>query len=244
MARAVILVHAECEGPGRLAGILIEQGYLLDVRAVHRGDDVPSTLEPEALLVVMGGSMGVGDRDRPEYAFLSREIALLQGRVRQRTPVLGICLGAQLLAHAAGARVFPMRTRQPPGAHYEVGWGDVHFDCAPRPPVLEGMPETALMLHWHGDTFDLPPGARRLASSGACEQQAFQIHDRLFGLQFHAEVDVCDIEGFLQGDSEFVVQANGPAGIDRVRRDTERHFADFRTVSERLLRNVVRAMAS
>jgi len=243
MARAVILVHAECEGPGRLAKVLTDEGFSLDVRAVHRGDEVPSVLDPGALLVVMGGSMGVGDRNDPEYAFLGQEIELLDRRVRDRAPVLGICLGAQLLAHAAGARVYPMRTRMPRGAHYEVGWGDVHFEPSRR-RVLEGMPDAAPMLHWHGDTFDLPPGARRLAWSRACEQQAFQIHDRLFGLQFHAEVDVSDIEGFLRGDAEFVVRANGPAGIDRVRRDTERHFARFEAVSERLLRNVVREMVS
>lgn len=244
MPRAVILVHAECEGPGRLSEVLTEVGFALDIRALHRGHEVPSEIEGDALLVVMGGSMSVGDRNRPEYAFLSREISLLERRVRDRAPAVGICLGAQLLAHAAGARVFPMRTRRPTGPPYEVGWDEVEFDQESGVPVLEGIPEAAPMLHWHGDTFDLPEGARHLARSAACEQQAFQLHDRLFGLQFHPEVGVSEIEGFLRGDADFVAKAHGPAGSDRIRRDTQRYFAEFRTVSERLLRNIVRVVQS
>ena len=243
MRRAVVLTHADFEGPGRLADILAEEGYELDERAIHRGDHVPAELEPSALLVVMGGSMGVADRDRPEHAFLAQEIALLESRIRDRAPALGICLGAQLLAHAAKARVFAMRARQPEAAHYEVGWADVHFDRASAVPVLDGLPGVAPMLHWHGDAFELPPGARRLAWSAACAQQAFQIHDRLFGLQFHAEVGLAEIEQFLRGDADFVVTANGPGGVERIRRDTERVFAEFRAIGERLLRNIVRACA-
>lgn len=242
MARAVILIHADHEGPARVAEILTGAGYSLDVRAVHRGDEVPAALEADAPLVVMGGAMGVGDRDRPEYPFLQREIALLTARVRDRAPALGVCLGAQLLAHAAGADVAPMRVRQPQGAHYEVGWGDVRFDHGPGARALDGLPPSAPMLHWHGDAFTLPPGARRLASSAACAQQAFQLHDRLFGLQFHAEVRAREVEDYLQGDAAYVAMANGPRGAEIVRRDTERHWARFLEVSDRLLRNVIREM--
>jgi GMP synthase (glutamine-hydrolysing) len=241
MASAVVLTHAEFEGPGRLAPILERQGYALDVRAIHGGDEVPSSVAPGSLLVVMGGSMGVGDRDRPVYPFLSEEIELLQKRLRDRAPTLGVCLGAQLLAHAAGARVFPMGER-PEGARYEVGWAPVHFERGTEARVLDGLPESAPMLHWHGDTFDLPPGARRLASTAACREQAFQIHDRLFGLQFHAEVDTSEVEAFLCEDSEFVIKANGPGAVDRLRHDSERHFPEFRKVSDLLLHNIVREM--
>jgi GMP synthase (glutamine-hydrolysing) len=243
--RAVVLTHADFEGPGRIAPLLIEMGFTLDRRALHRGDPVPDRLEPGALLVVMGGSMGVGDAECPGYAFLEREILLLKRQVRERAPVLGVCLGAQLLAHAAGARVHPMRLHQAGQASvpYEVGWSEVRFEGRAGTRLLDGLPEAAPMLHWHGDTFDLPEGARRLASTAVCREQAFALHDRQFGLQFHAEVGRPEIDDFLRRDADFVLAANGPTGVERLRDETDRYFDGFRAASDRLLRNLLRAMA-
>src|SRR5579863_10294205 len=111
MKSAVVLQHADFEGPARIAGLLSTSGYEVEVRSLHRGEAIPSRMDPRSLLVVMGGSMGVGDIGRPEFPFLEDEVALLKRRVEGDAPVLGVCLGAQLLAHAAGARVYPMRER-------------------------------------------------------------------------------------------------------------------------------------
>lgn len=123
MKTAVILKHIEFEGPSRIAPLLIERGYQLDIRALHQGDVVPSHLDQGQLLVVMGGPMGVADIENPALPFLKREVELLRNCIEQDQPVLGVCLGSQLLAHAAGARVRQMHDGQ--ARQYEVGWGAI-----------------------------------------------------------------------------------------------------------------------
>jgi GMP synthase (glutamine-hydrolysing) len=241
MKRAVVLTHAEFEGPAAIADLVTQEGYALDVRSLHRGERAPEDLGRDDLLIVMGGSMGVADVDLPQFPYLRAEVELLKRRVVEEAPVLGVCLGAQLLAHAAGASVSPMRTEDGLPV-YEVGWAPIRFFPADNDDVLVGMPSEASVLHWHGDAFQVPPGARLLASSAVCRNQGFRLGRRQFGLQFHCELGVGDIENFLRGDADYVRQANGPDGIEALRRDTHRYFASFRKVGDRLLQNIVRAM--
>lgn len=241
MKRAVVLTHAEFEGPACIADLAAREGYPVDVRSLHRGDPVPADLGRDDLLVVMGGSMGVADVDLPEFPYLRAEVELLKRRVLERAPVLGVCLGAQLLAHAAGAAVSPMRTENGLPV-YEVGWAPITFYPTKSDEILAGMPSEAPVLHWHGDTFQVPSGGRLLASSAVCRNQAFQLGRRQFGLQFHCELAEGDVENFLQGDADYVRQANGPDGIEALRRDTHRHLASFRKLGDRLLQNILRAM--
>jgi GMP synthase (glutamine-hydrolysing) len=187
--------------------------------------------------------MGVGDLERPGFPYLRREIDLLRRRIEEDSPVLGVCLGAQLLAHAAGARVFPMTRTGGGDRLYEVGWAPIQFHLADGAGALAGMPAEAFVLHWHGDTFDLPDGARLLASTAVCRNQGYQLGRRLFGLQFHCETVAQDVENFLREDGPFVVQANGADGVATVRRDMSRHLAGFRDVSDRLLRNILAQMS-
>jgi GMP synthase-like glutamine amidotransferase len=132
------------------------------------------------LLVVMGGPMSVNDEAR--YPWLAAEKAFIREALECGVRVLGICLGAQLIANALGARVYPN------GAE-EIGWFPVHAIRSAHPGQEQGLrfPSEARVFHWHGETFDLPPGARRLASSAACENQAFSIGRHVVALQFHPE---------------------------------------------------------
>src|SRR5687768_9186166 len=219
MSKAVILQHVAHEGPGRIVPVFRDFGIQTEVRRLDKGDEVPTDLDEIRVLVVLGGPMGAADIGNPKYPFLAEEVEVLHRLVSADRPVLGICLGAQLLAHAAGAKVYP-NTRpgptptDPSTPAPEIGWGPVAF---PFPggtePIVMGMVDGAPMFHWHFDTFDLPklpapppppagapPGPPSptgnvlIASTRTCKNQAFRFKNRLFGFQFHFEMDQEGIE--------------------------------------------------
>jgi len=242
VTEAVVLQHTPSEGPLRVGDLCQARGIAVSCRQVYAGEAVPGDLEPHQMLVVMGGPMGVGDAGTLAYPFLNREIALLQRLIAADRPVLGICLGAQLMAAAAGARVYPNVVRDAYGferSGREVGWAPVDFLGADREPTLAGLPASAMMLHWHGDTFDLPRGAVHLARTPACEQQAFRLGGKAYALQFHCEVPAETITDWVRDDAAFVTAANGLGGPGRILADTGRFFGDAQPVWDRLLGNIL-----
>jgi GMP synthase-like glutamine amidotransferase len=207
------------------------------------GAPVPETLPEGDVLVVMGGSMGVGDCDDPRYPFLRKELALLERLARDDRPILGVCLGSQLLAAALGARVYPLHVGEPPVRHREVGWGAVTLARSNQEePVLAGLDESEVVLHWHGDTFDLPAGATLLASTLACPNQMFRAGQRAFGLQFHVEVTAEDVALWVAEDADFIRQANGDGGARRILADTARYMERHRRVGDHLIDNLLAAL--
>jgi len=178
--RWFVLQHVAWEPAALIAEECRQRGVHLEVRRMDRGDAVP-TLDEVAGLVAMGGPMGV--RDVPELPFLAAEKALLAAAVERQLPVLGVCLGAQMLAAALGAQV---RRGDAP----EVGAGEVRLTAeGQRDPVLGGAGPVFAVVHWHEDTFEIPAGAVRLAESALCRNQAFRAGRRAYGFQFHVEVD-------------------------------------------------------
>lgn len=243
MPKALVLTHVPEEGPARVARAFTNAGFEMDVLELRSRSDVPSTLDEWDALIVMGGPMGVADAEDPQYAFLSREIDLLRQAVAADFPTLAICLGSQLLAAAAGARVYPLEVGDPPRGVREVGWGAVHFvRTEAEEPVLAGLDEAEIMLHWHGDTFDLPPLAVRLASTLVCENQMYRLGRRQYGVQFHPEVDASDIQTWLAKDGDYVRGALGPHGSERIERDTIRYMPRLQDRGNRLLENLARAL--
>lgn len=175
--KAVVYQHEEREGPGLLGPALAEAGFELELRFRRA---LPEDADAD-LVVVMGGPMGVYEASR--FPFLGDELRVLRARVEQARPVLGICLGAQLLAAAAGAKVIPGTNG------FELGFGTVELtEEGASDPAFSSSPSPLPVVHWHGDTYEPVPGATRLAVSTRYREQAFRLGPSL-GLQFHPELD-------------------------------------------------------
>ncbi|MPZ19926.1 MAG: type 1 glutamine amidotransferase [Luteitalea sp.] len=178
--RWVILQHVAWESPGLIAAEARARGLPIEVRRLDCGGTIPPVADV-AGLIVMGGPMGV--HDTVLYPYLTPEQQLLRACVERGLPVLGVCLVAQLLAAALGARVDK-------GPAAEIGVGDVSLTAEGlRDAVLGGAGATLPVIHWHEDTFELPPGATHLARSCLYANQAFRVGACAYALQFHVEVD-------------------------------------------------------
>jgi len=182
------LQHVPFETPGILSDLLGQRGHSLQRIHLYRGDLLPSKKDFDGL-VIMGGPMSIHDEN--EHPWLPEEKQLIAAAIRENKKVLGICLGAQLIAAVSGGQVYP-------NTHKEIGfwpvqWAEaaIRWTAAARQGTIQaGLRdlESRPLLHWHGETFDLPPGAILLASTGPCVNQAFRLGDHVLGLQFHPEV--------------------------------------------------------
>lgn len=235
-----ILQHLDREGPGLIARCAEERGWPVTTFRHDKGEPLPTAQgEPEDLLVVLGGSMGVGDLADPDFAWLAGESNLIANRLAACQPVLGICLGAQLLAHAAGGGAKPLTAGDPPLPLRELGWGAVHWLADPtEEPVLDGLAASELVLHWHGDRLQLPPEATLLGSSLHCPEQFFRLGQHAWGLQFHVEVGAEALAGWLDEDRDYVLAALGPGGAERVAEGQRRWGEAVARTGSRLIHNI------
>ncbi len=175
----LFLLHTPTEGPGTIAPFIAARGACVHDARLYAGAGVPADPRYFALIVAMGGPMNVDEEDR--YPFLREETAFLRTAIAANVPVLGVCLGAQIIAKACGARV--VKAPQP-----EIGWYPITLTAtAVNDPIFAGLPRECIVLHWHEDMALLPDGAVLLASSAACPHQAFRIGSAL-ALQFHVEI--------------------------------------------------------
>lgn len=258
MSVAVFLQLDPAFGPGRIQRVFNDFGIPAQVRRLDRGDEVPPDLDEVRILVVLTGPQKVAQVGSPQEPYLASVVDAIKRFVEQDRPVLGIGLGAQLLAHAAGAKVYanvrPGATPDaPPTPNPEFGWARITL---PFPggtePVMFGLGDGAPMFHWHEDTFDLPrlpppvnappsppppAGHVLLASSARTKHQAFRFKNRLFGFQFHFELTEADIERIL-GTHGSVLASVGTS-VEQVRADTRAHYARYDRLGTRLLTNLV-----
>ncbi|MBO9155098.1 type 1 glutamine amidotransferase [Chitinophaga sp. GCM10012297] len=174
------LQHVPFEGLAAIEDWAKQRSHTLTATRWYETDVLPR-LEDFDMLVVMGGPMGI--YDEADYPWLRDEKKFIRQSIDSGKPVLGVCLGSQLLADVLGAKVYPNR-------HKEIGWFPVQF----HPELNNG---ELVVCHWHGDTFDLPEGAVRLAESAACKNQAYRYGDRVYGLQFHLETTPGSMEGMI-----------------------------------------------
>lgn len=206
MTRAVVLQHIRCEPPGVFTDVLRERGVGILAAELDDGDDLP-LLEPDDLLLVMGGPMGVNDES--DHPWLAAEKRFIGEAVGAGTPYFGVCLGAQLLAASLGAAV-----RR--GPRPEVGVLHVSLTAeAASDPVFKSFSDETPVLQWHGDTFDLPAGAVRLASSAITVEQGFRYGSLAYGLQFHLEVTAAVVDAMLEGADAQLAAARTTSDVIR-----------------------------
>jgi len=235
-----ILQHLDREGPGLITACAADRGWSVQIHRPDLGETLPA-FEPAAdtILVVLGGPMGVADIGDADYPWLGSEVHLIAQRLAARQPVLGLCLGAQLLAHAAGGGAEPLTTGNPAQPLREVGWGAVHWLAEPdQEPVLAGLGASELVLHWHGDRIHLPAGATLLGSTLHCPEQFFRLGDHAWGLQFHIEVASGDLDRWLEEDAAYVLEALGPGGAERIREGQRRWGTAVARSGRRLIHNI------
>jgi GMP synthase-like glutamine amidotransferase len=262
MSRALILQHVPYAGPGRIIPVLGDFGIPCEIRHLYKGDEVPTDLEEIRVLIILGGPMGVSDVGLDKYPFLAKEVETLKRMVAADRPVLGIALGAQLLAHAAGAKVYPntkpgATPDQAPTPVPEFGWGPVTF---PFPggtdPIVFGLHDGTPMLHWHRDAFDLPKlpapanpapppapppptGNALISSSKLCKNQAFRFKNRLYGFLYHFEMTAEGIASLVEGDRETAERELGPGGLSKLKEDTQKFYPQHERLGNRILKNYV-----
>lgn len=207
----LVLRHVPFEDLGAFAPVLVARGGPILIHDIGVDDlRAYDALQPD-LLIVLGGPIGVYEEAR--YPFLAAETDFIARRIEADRPTLGICLGAQLIAKATGARVYPMGAK-------EIGFAPITLTDEGRESCLSVFGDDPMTLHWHGDTFDLPHGAMLLASTELCPHQAFAIGPNIVGFQFHPEAGGPSFERWLIGHA---VELDA-AGIDvcRLREEAAR----------------------
>ena len=195
----LVVQHEQVEGMGSVAAALARAGLSWRYVRGHAGETIPGDAARAAGLVIMGGPMGV--YDAPRYPFLRSEMRLIESALARGLPILGICLGSQLLAHVLGAEVRASGKK-------EIGWHEVTLTPGGQAdPLFRGLDQTLTVFQWHGDVISLPPGATLLASSPFTPTQAFR-RDKAYGMLFHLEATSEIVTGMVQAWPEELAEEN------------------------------------
>jgi len=219
MPRILVFQHVAAEPLGVLDRLIRTRGHRVRFHNFHRQPEANPSLERYRGLIVLGGPMNVEDQHRLPH--LKTELRTIEQALREEKPVLGICLGAQLLAHVLGA---PVRRHE----QHEIGWYQLlSTEAGRKDPIFGVAGERTPVFEWHSRTYDLPHGAEHLARTATCEQQAFRFGPRAYGFQFHLEADAAMIERWLSSPERLAEL--GGSGIDR---DTATIRAETATLIE------------
>lgn len=228
MKRLLVLQHVDHELLGTLNPMLKGAGFGLRYVNFARHPDAQPSLDGYAGLIVLGGPMSVNDAHRLTH--LTTELKLIEDALAREIPVLGICLGAQLIAKTLSADVYPIREK-------EIGWYDISpTEEAASDPLLAEMQPTEKIFQWHGESFDIPQTARHLAFSPLCNNQAFRYGEKVYGFQFHMEVDEPMIQRWLtvaENQNE-ISRVRGAGYLERIQTETSEYMARLTELSTRV----------
>ncbi len=191
------LQHVAFEGLASIEPWAKSKGHSLSATRFYNNEPLPN-VEDIDWLIIMGGPMNIYEESK--YPWLAQEKRFIEQAIENEKIILGICLGSQLIADALGAKVFPNQDK-------EIGWFPIELTSEEQTPqVFNFLPNQFTVFHWHGDTFDLPDGATRIAKSEGCENQAFAYGERVIGLQFHLESTKGSVQKILENCSDEIVE--------------------------------------
>ncbi len=226
--KVLVLQHVPYEILGTLDPLLRQAGYRIRYVNFGRSPEAKPDVDKYQGLIILGGPMNVDMRDR--YPHLDTEIRIIRRAVERNIPILGICLGAQLIAKALGANVYQNPIK-------EIGWYNITLTAEGKnDPLLRHFEDTKRIFAWHGDTFELPKGATHLAHGETCKNQAFRIGDNIYGFQFHLEVDGPLVDRWLNTPvyQKEIAATEGRICPDNVREETTRHIGEQMDLSEQV----------
>jgi len=222
--RAHYFQHVHFEDPGSILAWLQKKGYEISSTRFYNNEKLPE-LQDMDFLIVMGGPMSV--KDETDYPWLRQEKEFIKEAVQSGKPVLGICLGAQLIAEAMGGKVYP-------NGEKEIGWFQVHSVESDK-GVTFPFPDEIEVFHWHGETFSLPPEARLLAESAVCRNQAFQMGSRVMGLQFHLETTPQSLQAIVKNCADELTHGNYIQSQEQLLSTRQERFTQINSLMERIL---------
>ena len=232
MRRLLVLQHLKIEGPGLFEQFAKERNLKIKIIHLYKKDNLPQTKKGD-LILIMGGPMGVQDIGSDRYPWLKLEINFIKRELENKIPIVGVCLGAQLLASAAGGDIEVLKNGSPPKALPEIGWSQIFLDKSNK-DFRELFEDPFHVLHWHGDRILLPNKAVLIASSARCKEQFFRIGDYAYGLQFHIETTAAMIDNWIYEDKEFIFKGLGVNGQE-ILREENRKYSDKTFFKRKLL---------
>ncbi len=229
MTKALVLQHVAHEGLGTIFSELVSRRIKADYIRLYMGHELPDELREYSCLIIMGGPMGVYEENI--YPFIAAELKLIEKALALDMPVLGICLGAQLMARAAGSVVYQGETK-------EIGWYGLSLTSdGQRDPLFTGLPEEFTVFQWHGDTFDVPSGATLLASSLRFPNQLIRIGKNGYALQFHLEVMDVMIREWIEINRAELDGLKGQIDPRVIIRETRAHIPPLKGYGEKVFSN-------
>ncbi|OHB86731.1 MAG: hypothetical protein A3D13_01160 [Planctomycetes bacterium RIFCSPHIGHO2_02_FULL_40_12] len=230
--KVIIIKHIDIEGPGTIGDFLDGSGIPYHVIDIFNGEPLPDSLSDTSAVIVLGGPMNVYEEDK--YPFLKQEDEFLKEVIEKGLPTLGFCLGAQLIAKAKGAIVKKAPQK-------EIGWFQISLNKnGSSDPLFQEFPVEVDVFQWHGDTFDIPDGAVKLAESELCPNQAFRIGNNIYGLQFHVEVTDEMIYQWMDAYKNEVNSLKGIVDPDRIISETKAKSENYKAQAKQFCSNFFR----
>ena len=212
MKKLLVLKNIEREGPGLFLKIAKEKGFLPEIYNLSLGEKLPEPKKDD-LILIMGGPMSVRDINNEKYFWLREETYFLKRAIENQISIIGVCLGAQLLAHVLGGKIERLKDESNKENKPELGWSEISsIEEKSNEKINLSIKEPLKVLHWHGDRIILPPQAKLLASSNRCREQLFKVGESIYGLQFHVETEGDMTSDWIKDDKKFVISGLGKNG--------------------------------